>query len=350
MEQKIKDFFLKEWLFWFSLVTFFILFALTRRIPVITPDEWQILFLLYMFFIAIKAIEKSGFLRFVAWKIEQGEKIGIKLLLATYLLSTFFTNDVALLAIVPLTLSLDIKNKSSIIALEAIASNAASLLPYSTPQNLYIYWHYQVLLLEFTEVIAPFSLFFLFAIFFLPVSLNVVPRKERIDYVKREAYPGLFLFLLVVLVILKILPLFSAFVVFFYYLFMDKDALKIDYYLLATFLLFFAISDELAFLLHDFFIHSHHLFFSSLILSQLISNVPATLVMANFTDDWKSLLWGVDVGGFGLLWGSLANLIAYKLYQRSERKPFLLKFLAYNFAALTVGILLFEVSQWIGLL
>lgn len=350
MEQKIKDFFFKEWLFWLSIVIFLILFVLTRRMPVITTDEWQMLFLLYMFFIAIKAIDRSGFLRFVAWKMEQGRQIGLKLLLSTYLLSTLFTNDVALLAIIPLTLSLDIEDKSTIVALEAIASNAASLLPNSTPQNLYIYWHYQLYFFEFIEAIAPFSLFFLFIIFLFPFSIDITPKKERIDFCRRQAYPGLFMFLLVVLVIVKILPLFAAFLVFFYYLLIDKRALGIDYYLLATFLLFFAISDELAYMFHDLFIHSHHLFFSSLLLSQIISNVPATLVMANFTDDWKALLWGVDVGGFGLLWGSLANLIAYKLYLRHEKKPFLLKFLAYNFAALVIGIVLFEVLKWTGLL
>src|SRR5690554_6797570 len=52
---------------------------------------------------------------------------------------------------------------------------------------------------------------------------------------------------------------------------------------------------------------------ASVVVSQFISNVPATILLASFTDDWQALAWGVSVGGFGLAIGSLANLIALRL-------------------------------------
>src|SRR5690554_7866077 len=52
---------------------------------------------------------------------------------------------------------------------------------------------------------------------------------------------------------------------------------------------------------------------ASVVVSQFISNVPATILLASFADDWQALAWGVSVGGFGLATGSLANLIALRL-------------------------------------
>jgi Na+/H+ antiporter NhaD/arsenite permease-like protein len=52
---------------------------------------------------------------------------------------------------------------------------------------------------------------------------------------------------------------------------------------------------------------------AGILLSQGISNVPATIFLAAFTDDWRTLAWAVSVGGFGLAIGSMANLIALRL-------------------------------------
>ncbi|MCH8167003.1 MAG: cell division protein ZapA [Proteobacteria bacterium] len=49
------------------------------------------------------------------------------------------------------------------------------------------------------------------------------------------------------------------------------------------------------------------------LLSQVISNVPAAILLEGFTDDWRTLAWGVSVGGFGLAIGSMANIIALRL-------------------------------------
>jgi Na+/H+ antiporter NhaD/arsenite permease-like protein len=72
-----------------------------------------------------------------------------------------------------------------------------------------------------------------------------------------------------------------------------------------------------------------------------MSNVPAALFLSEFTNQWKALLWGVNVGGFGTLIASMANLIAYKIYlsRRKNQKGFLWKFHLVSFLFLAVGII-----------
>jgi len=73
-----------------------------------------------------------------------------------------------------------------------------------------------------------------------------------------------------------------------------------------------------------------------------MSNVPATLLFAKFTSNWKALLWGVNAGGFGILFGSLANLIVYKMYVTHERTNgtvgFTIRFLIMGYVAFFVSV------------
>jgi Na+/H+ antiporter NhaD/arsenite permease-like protein len=88
--------------------------------------------------------------------------------------------------------------------------------------------------------------------------------------------------------------------------------------------------------------YSGHTFLLSAVSSQLISNVPTTLLLAKFTTQWQALLWGVNVGGFGSLMGSLANLIAYRFYttHSSTSSPvrFTIKFMLFGYVAFFIGV------------
>ncbi|OPA37310.1 anion transporter, partial [Bacillus cereus] len=80
-------------------------------------------------------------------------------------------------------------------------------------------------------------------------------------------------------------------------------------------------------------------FFSSIFLSQLISNFPTSILLSNFTSDWKALLLGVNIGGLGTIIASLASVISYKLFIQSnvkESKAYLIKFSIYNFSFLII--------------
>ena len=77
-----------------------------------------------------------------------------------------------------------------------------------------------------------------------------------------------------------------------------------------------------------------------------MSNVPAALIFADFTQHWRALLWGVSVGGFGTLLASLANLIAWRLYVRdgntANATGFTFAFLGMGFAAFFLGLMLYR--------
>ena len=59
--------------------------------------------------------------------------------------------------------------------------------------------------------------------------------------------------------------------------------------------------------------HGATVFGTNAMLSQIMSNVPATILLSQYSSDWQHLAWGADVGGFGLVIGSLASLIALRL-------------------------------------
>ena len=300
--------------------------------------------MLLTLFVTIKGFEQSALLKALARYFEKGRFVGIKLIIGTFILSMFVTNDVALVVMVPLTLLLEIEKRDWIVILEALSANAAALFPYSNPQNLYIYWHYHIDPWTFVQTIAPFSLLFFVAIVGVAALLNPKVYKKRALKVtiKKEAWHFVAFFIVIILTILKILPLFIAALVLLYAIFLYPEALKIDYFLLFTFLLFFGISDNFRSLFAQELASPHHIFLSSVSLSQLISNVPAAIIMADLTSHWQGVLWGVNVGGYGVLWGSLANLIAFKLYiKKYQNRAFLGKFLFLNFLALFYGIALY---------
>ena len=73
---------------------------------------------------------------------------------------------------------------------------------------------------------------------------------------------------------------------------------------------------------------------SGICFSQVVSNVPATIALAEYSKDWRVIAYGVNVGGFGLMLGSLANLIALRL---SGDRAAWLSFHVYAIPALIVG-------------
>jgi len=150
----------------------------------------------------------------------------------------------------------------------------------------------------------------------------------------KKGYIYLLLLLVMIFVVLKVLPFWFSFVVFVYAVFFDRKLLLIDYFLLGIFFMFFGFTDNLQRIIHITSVPKGSVFILSAVLSQMMSNVPATLFFADFTRAWRQLLWGVSVGGYGNLIGSLANLIAYRIYVThypEKQKSFLVKFLAIGY-------------------
>ena len=70
--------------------------------------------------------------------------------------------------------------------------------------------------------------------------------------------------------------------------------------------------------------------------SQVISNVPATLLLYDFTPNWQPLLLGVNIGGLGTLIASMASLISYKQIPAGQKGRYLLQFTLWNLLFLVI--------------
>ncbi len=341
------DFVLKEWLLILSIIGFVLLSLYTRHFPAFSINELQVLFILFVLFVTVNGLQKSGLILKIAQSIEKGKLIPLKLVLATFFLSMLITNDIALMVIVPLTLSLNINRKDILVILEALAANAGSALtPIGNPQNLYIYWFYNIHPFTFIKTISPFSLFFL--VLLIISSIFIVTQKElkkgKIQKLNKKAYIYGIWLVIVILIVFRILPVSIGIGVIFFSVIFDRKTLYIDYALLFSFFFFFGIADNLKNIMASKISHSTHIFLLSILTSQIISNVPATLLIAKFTSNWQALLWGVNSGGFGSLFGSLANLIAYKLYivhNKNSNIIFTIKFLTIGYLALFISISLY---------
>lgn len=338
----------REWLLLGAFVTLIFSSLFFHHFPVYSEKEFQVIFVLFSFFIAVKGLEQSNLMIRLSRVIEAGEFIELKFILATFLLSMFVTNDIALLMVVPLTLLVNVNRKGVLVILEALAANAGSAMtPFGNPQNLFIYWIYSIHPITFISAIAPFSIFFLVFILLVSWIINgkgFVKNPETTHVViHSKAYVYLILLTMLVMVILHLLPVWMATIVIIYALIFDRRSLKIDYALLLTFVCFFGLADNLKDVFSIGGSSPVNIFLYTAGISQIISNVPATLLISKYTSQWEALLWGSNVGGFGTLVASLANLIAYKLYisneaSKNKKVSFTILFLIMGFIALLIGV------------
>ncbi|MDE2489626.1 MAG: citrate transporter [Elusimicrobia bacterium] len=341
----------EEWLLLAAAAGLLLTSVRVGRLPRPTRPELEVVFLLFALFVAVKGLENCGLVARFSRALERGRAIPLKLTLAAFFLSMLLTNDAALIVLVPLTLALDVERRDLLVILEALAANAGSALtPFGNPQNLFLYWYYRIAPLRFLAAMAEFSLPYL--ILLIPAALVLVPERAvpaapapEPERAQPRAYVYGMLLGLAALAVLRVLPVAAAGAVFVYALAFDRRSLRVDYALLLTFLCFFGFADNVRHLLASGPQRAGSVFLASALASQFISNVPAALLFAKLTTRWNALLWGANVGGFGSLAGSLANLIAYKLYVAGKspkaRAAFTARFLGIGYAAFLFGIALY---------
>ena len=319
--------------------------AYAGRLPHYDASELKVLLLLSALFVAIRGLQTGGFMSKIAHSIRRGRLVAPKLVLATFFSSMLVTNDVAILVMVPITLALQTKRRDVLVILEVLAANAGSALtPIGNPQNLFLYWRYGMSIGSFVSAIAPLSMTFLgiLAACSIRIEVRADTQGKPPPRVRGSAYVYLLLLAIVVLAVLRVLPYPAGLLVILFALLRDRGSLRIDYSLLLTFLFLFGIADNLRIMIGQAIGHTHHVFVLSALASQVMSNVPATILFAEFTTHWKALLWGANVGGFGSLFASFANLIAYRLYvtdqDTNNGSAFAAKFLAAGYIALSASV------------
>jgi len=265
-----------------------------------------------------------------------------------FLLAMVATNDVALITLVPFTLLLmrgaEMKHLTLTVVLETIAANLGSMVtPIGNPQNLYLYSSQKLAALDFPRLTWPYAAL---AFAMLAGCCLLIPRESvRAGNGEASALPGRKLALyggltvLALLALAKVIPDWAlAAAVLLLTLLLDRPVLRqVDYTLLATFVCFFVfVASVKAYApvsawLEGLMAGSPLL--TSLLASQVISNVPACLLLSPFTGDASALMLGVNLGGLGTLVASLASLISFRLYGQAEgaaRGRFMLVFTAMN--------------------
>lgn len=297
--------------------------------------DWPTVATLTGLLILTKAVELSGFLTWLAHRVVHRvhSERGLACLLIALAagLSMLVTNDVALFVVVPLVLSLDRLAPLPVKRLAifaALAVNAGSILtPLGNPQNLFLWQTSGVSFGAFVYALLPLcavltAMLYAVAFFaFKPRALDLSrdAPTQRVD--RAYAATAALLFAAFVLLADSHHPAIGLAGVAIGFLVWRRDAvLKIDWALVLIFVLMFVVLRSVAALpsikatIAALGIDTPlRAFVAGAVLSQGISNVPAAIMLAEFTHDWRALAFGVSVGGFGVAIGSLANLIAIRL-------------------------------------
>ena len=286
--------------------------------------------------LAIQGIRDSGLVQHAASslvaRMHSLRALGLLLVAGSALLATLLTNDVSLFLMVPLTLAIgSISNLpvARMAVLEALAVNAGSTLsPIGNPQNLLLWQHSQLPFLHFAAAMLPvaatmFALVATLALAWLPNS-PVKLHRAQVDghpITAPLAIGSLSALAAMVLAMEYGLALPGALALVAAYLLAARQVLRrIDWLLLATFAaIFLGLGHfaELPLVQHALdrlaLDRPLTLFASGIAASQVISNVPATVLLLGHARDATALAVAVNVGGSGLAIGSLANLIALRL-------------------------------------
>ena len=321
--------------------------------------DLRTLALLYCLMTVVAGLRQAGLFAHLAHtlceKAESVRAIGLLLVLLSFFAAMLITNDVALLTFVPFAVVvLGMADRTQdlirIVALQTVAANLGSMLtPVGNPQNLYLYSYYDYGFLSFLRVTLPY---WALSLLLICAACLLLP-KERLHLFLGEA-PGIdrkglgvyaALFGLCLLVVLHVLPwpvmLAGMLLVLAFY---DRKTLtEADFLLLLTFTAFFVFSGNLAripavdALLQRLLAGREYPV--SLAASQVISNVPAALLLSGFTPNGDALVLGVNIGGLGTPIASLASLISLKLYSHSDHAQtgrYLLEFTLVNLVLLGV--------------
>lgn len=311
----------------------------------ITYLNLRVLSLLFCLMAVVAGFQKTGVFLLLSEKLLKRVKtiraLSFVLIMVCFFASMLITNDVALITFVPfaiivLTMTGQSKYIIRVLVLQTIAANLGSMLaPIGNPQNLYLYTTFNIPIREFLHITFPYTvvsfLLLCITVFMIkkePLSMNLPFNQGTRPVKSYRIAMYCILFLISLACVLHLLDYRITFaIVLLTILIFDIHVLKrIDLALLLTFVCFFIFVGNLGSIaavkniLADLLVHRE--LPVAIAASQIISNVPAAVLLSAFTDHYRSLILGTDIGGLGTLVASLASLISYKFYcKTNDAKP-----------------------------
>lgn len=322
--------------------------------------DFHVLILLFCLMAVVAGVQKCGFFEMLAERLCAGEmslrKVLMALVLLPFFASMLITNDVALITFVPfavLVLTSVGQSRYLIITivLQTIAANLGSMAtPVGNPQNLFLYSRFFSSPETFFGLTMPFAVLSFLLLFVIILCLknkqvSVLFSEKRTLQSKGKLGIWILLFLLCLLCVFRLFNdwVLLSITIFAMLAFERGLFRRIDYGLLLTFVCFFVFAGNIAqmdfvrLLLERQMASNAGL--CTVLVSQIISNVPAAVMLSNFTQNGEALLVYSNLGGLGTIIASLASLISFKIYLRTPgAKPirYLLIFTVWNLVFLVI--------------
>ncbi|MBR5113422.1 MAG: hypothetical protein IK097_08390 [Clostridia bacterium] len=305
--------------------------------------DWRTLGTLLMMLCVLEGFKKENVLRpleNLGMKLRSRAALSLFLIFGVFFTSMFVTNDVSLIIFVPLTILLFRSGECEqyilpVISMENIAAIRGSLLtPFGSPQNLFLYGqakgigfgHFMLHMAPLAAMSAVILIIFVLILYRKNPKEQIVFTHEIEEWKierrpQRITYITLFVLVMIVIVTRTQIWWVALLAVIIAILIADRRIfLRVDYVLILTFLCFFIFSSSIAengrisaFLGNTV---AGREYWWAIGLSQVISNVPASIVLYPFTKNFAGLIYGADTAGLCSLIGSLASVINYRIYVR----------------------------------
>jgi Na+/H+ antiporter NhaD/arsenite permease-like protein len=320
------------------------LFITPPSLALLYKIDWRTLATLFMLLSVLEGFKKeqifNPLLKRTA-RIKSMRRLSCFFVYSVFLSSMFVTNDVSLIIFVPLTIFLFKAGGKEryilpVLTFENIAAIRGSLLtPFGSPQNLFLFSQSGISAQSFMLMMLPLWIFSAGLLYLFILFLFRKDERESIDAYGSQEFEGwdparrgkrilyLSLFVIVLASIVtrtNFWPFVALFVALSLLIFDRKILLQTDYVLLLTFLCFFVFSASICAnpAVSDFLSRAvgGHEYVWSILLSQVISNVPASIVLWPFSKNLRALIYGLDSAGLCSIIGSLASVINLRIYVR----------------------------------
>lgn len=299
--------------------------------------DFRSLGILWSLMMIMQIFKENGLFSLVGKELVSKTKKVWQLVLVLVMLCFFFsmliTNDVALITFVPLAIMILrdcglTKHMIPVIVLQTIAANLGSMMtPMGNPQNLYLYGLSGLGFGEFAAIVGPYTAIVFVFLFIFCILINAAKDDVEMEDAEESKIENKLtievfgiLFLIAICTVLRLVDyktlVLAVFAVTF---FVSRNSLlKVDYALLLTFIGFFIFTGNMGRIeavktALNSLVAGRELI-AGVICSQVISNVPAALLLSGFSSNLKELILGVNFGGLGTLIASMASLISFKLY------------------------------------
>lgn len=260
------------------------------------------------------------------------------LILLPFFCAMLFSNDVSLLTFVPLAIAIlgmaDMKRMMIVVVvLQTVAANVGSYLtPFGNPHNLYIFNMHDIYgfdLLEYEMKLIPIVVVGAIVLLTLTMLIRNKPLESKIDESaeikdKRVVLILIALFALAIITVVDLIPFYITLIVFIaaFLIMMPKIFMKVNYSILFIFFFLFVFANGLTNMesVHSMIsdLMAWDPMLTTVMTSQVTSNVPSTILLQPFTSDWGAVLVGADIGGFGTPIASMASIISLKFYLQEE--------------------------------